>query len=145
MNAPNSKICSIISGIPGHSIEDLKLTDITILHAGGGTKGDATRQIPEEERKYPEPDMFGVTPAQGFFIRHAKGVEMNGIKIDCAGQDARPAFVLDDVQRADFHRLKLPVTQAKPAFVLKQVEDFSLSRSKPWPDTELKSVTSQEI
>ena len=52
---------------------------------------------------------------------------------------------LDDVKLAGFHRLKLPVNQLKPAFVLKQVEDFSLSRSKPWPDTELNSVPSGEI
>jgi polygalacturonase len=145
VNAPNSKICSIISGIPGHRIEDLSLTDITILQPGGATAQDAARQLPEEEQKYPEPTMFGVTPAQGFFIRHAKGVTMTGIKVECAGQDARPAFVLDDVEAADFHRLKLPANQPKPAFVLKQVEDFSLSRSKPWPDTELNSVASQEI
>jgi len=145
VNALNSKICSIVSGIPGHYIEDLKLTDITISHSGGGTAQDATRQLPEEEQKYPEPTMFGDTPAHGFFIRHARGVETNGIKVECVEPDARPAFVLDDVKLADFHRLKLPANQLKPAFVLKQVEDFSLSRSKPWPDTELNSVASGEI
>src|SRR5215469_13146159 len=145
VNAPNSKICSIISGIPGHSIEDLKLTDITILHSGGGTAQDAARPLPEEEQKYPEPTMFGVTPAQGFFIRHAQGVEMNGINVECAGQDARPAFMLADVKLVDCHRLRLPANQPKPAFVLKQVEDFSLSRSKPWPDTELNRVASGQI
>lgn len=144
VNAPSPKVSSIISGIPGHSIEDLKLTDITILHAGGGTAEDAARRIPEEEQKYPEPTMFGVTPAQGFFIRHAKGMEMNGIKIESSGQDARPAFVLNDVQSADFHRIKLP-GQPKPAFALKQVEDFILSRSQPLPDTELSSATSKDI
>jgi len=89
--------------------------------------------------------MFGVTPAQGFFIRHAKGIEMNGIKVECASEDARPAFALEDVKLVDFHRLKLPVNQVKPAFVLKQVEDFSLSRSRPWPDTDLNRVASGEI
>jgi hypothetical protein len=70
---------------------------------------------------------------------------MNGIKVESVGQDARPAFMLDDVKLADCHRLKLPANQLKPAFVLKQVEDFSLSRSKPWPDTELNRVASGEI
>lgn len=145
VNALNSKIGSIVSGIPGHAIEDLKLTDITISNSGGGTAEDAARQLPEEEQKYPEPNMFGVTPAHGFFIRHVEGVEMNGVKVECVEPDARPGFVLDDVKRADFHRLKLPANQLKPAFVLKQVEDFSLSRSKPWPDTERSSVASGEI
>jgi len=145
VNAPNSKICSIVSGIPGHRVEDITLTDITILHSGGGTAQDAARALPEEEQKYPEPTMFGVTPAHGFFIRHAEGLEMNGIKVESAAQDARPAFMLNDVGVANFHRLKLPSNQPKPAFVLKQVEDFSLSRSKPWPDTELKSVAGEEI
>src|SRR5215467_7675911 len=120
VNAPNSKICSVISGIPGHSIEDVTLTDITILHPGGGMVEDARRQLPEEEQMYPDPTMFGVTPAQGFFIRHAKGIEMNGIKVECASQYARPAFALEDVKLFDFHRLKLAVNQVKPAFVLRQ-------------------------
>jgi len=50
VNAPNSQICSIISGIPGHSIEDVSLTDITILHPGGGWSKMLGASCPRKNR-----------------------------------------------------------------------------------------------
>ena len=42
------------------------------------------RQIAEKEKDYPEPNMFGTTPAHGFFIRHVRGLEMDRVKIEHA-------------------------------------------------------------
>ncbi len=140
-----SNICSVISGIAGHSIEDLKLSDIVINHSGGGSQQDAARQLAEKEKDYPEPSMFGTTPAHGFFIRHVRGLEMDGVKIETANQDARPAFVLSDVQHADFERLKVPSVDGVPAFVLHDVQEVSVFRSKPVPDTEVETATKGEF
>ena len=52
-------IGSILAGIPGHPIEDVKISDVMMVHSGGGTKGDAQLQVPEKEKDYPEPNMFG--------------------------------------------------------------------------------------
>jgi len=139
------RIGSILAGIPGHPIEDVKMSDVVIVHAGGGTKDDAQRQLVEKEREYPEPNMFGTTPAHGFFIRHARGVEMNGIKIEHLNHEARPAFVLEDVESAEFGRIKAAADAGVPTFVLNQVRDFSVFRSKPVPDTELASAEKKEI
>ncbi len=57
-----SRLGSIISGIPGHQIEDVKISNIQILHQGGGTKEDAAYQPPEYEDTYPEPTMFVAGP-----------------------------------------------------------------------------------
>jgi hypothetical protein len=138
------KIASILAGIPGHPIEDVRIHDVTILHQGGGTASDAALRLPENEQKYPEPNMFGVTPAQGFFIRHVNGLEMSGVKIEAAAMDARPAFVLDDVQGADFRFLKLPAGEQN-AFALSNVRDFSVFRSKPVPDTELAEANEKKL
>jgi len=140
-----ARIGSILAGIPGHSIEDVKLSDITIVHPGGGTKEDAQRQVPEKEKEYPEPNMFAVTPAHGFFIRHARGVEMNGVKIEHASEDLRPAFIVEDVEGADFTRIKVQGTAGTPAFGLRNVKAFSVWRSKPVADTELEFVEKKEI
>jgi polygalacturonase len=144
-SAPGSRISSILAGIPGHPIEDVKLSEITIVHPGGGTKEDAQRQLAEKEKDYPEPNMFGTTPAHGFFIRHARGVEMSGIKIEHAGEDLRPAFVIDEVDGADFGRIKMPGTAGVPAFALTNVRDFSVYRSRPVPDTSLATAAKAEI
>ncbi len=140
-----SRIGSILAGIPGHKIEDVKLTDIMIVHVGGGTKDDAERRPAENEKEYPEPNMFGTTPAHGFFIRHARGVEMNGIKVEHSTPEARPAFVLEDVEGAEFGRIKAAGDAGVPTFALNNVKDFSVFRSKPMPDTELSTAERREI
>jgi len=143
--APGARIGSILAGIPGHPIEDVKLSDLMIAHPGGGTKDDAQLQLAEKEKEYPEPSMFGTTPAHGFFVRHARGVEMNGIKIEHAHEDLRPAFVIEDVEGADFERIKAPSTTGVPTFALNRVRDFSVWRSKPLADTELAVAEKREM
>jgi polygalacturonase len=145
LGAGAERICSILSGIPGHPIQDVKLSDITIVHPGEGTAADAALQPAEKEKDYPEPTMFGTTPAHGFFLRHVTEIEMSGVKIESASPDARPAFVLHDVHDADFRHIKMPGSQAAPRFVLNDVSDFSVFRSKPVPDAELKSVEKKEL
>ena len=93
-----SKMSCIISGIPGHYIEDVNLTNINISYSGGGTAEDAAIVLPEKEDGYPYGGMLGsVTPSYGFYIRHAKGIEFHNSQFDFASDDVRPAFMLVDV------------------------------------------------
>lgn len=98
----------IISGVPGNDIQDLKLHDIYIQHRGGGSKEEAAIAPPEDESKYPEPNMFGTMPSQGFFLRHVQNLELSNIEIATLSPDARPAFVLKNVEGADLFHLKTP-------------------------------------
>ena len=139
------KIACILAGIPGRSIEDVKITDLIVVNRGGGTKNDAELQVPEKEKQYPEPNMFGTTPAHGFFVRHVHGLEMQSVKIECSNRDERPVFVLEDVQDATFGRLKVPVKAGVPTFSLHQVKDFSVFRSKPVQDADVADAEKKEI
>lgn len=103
-----SHLGCIISGVPGYEIEDLKIHHVYIQHRGGGTKEQAAIRPPENETKYPEPNMFGDMPSQGFYLRHVKNVELSDIEIVAINEDARPAFVLEDVEGADFFHIKTP-------------------------------------
>ena len=103
-----SRISSIISGVPGYEIEDVKLQNIYIQHRGGGTREEAAITPSEGEQKYPEPTMFGPIPSQGFFLRHVRNIELSGIEIAAMSADARPGFVLEDVHGADFFHVKTP-------------------------------------
>jgi polygalacturonase len=147
----SSKIASIISGVPDHPIEDVKLENILIEHQGGGTPEDAKLPLAEKESAYPEPTMFGPTPSHGFFIRHVAGLEMSGIKILAAAPDPRPAFYLDDVRSADFFRIKAAPSSAAaaapaaPIFSLHNVRDLSVARSKPVPDTDILSADRKDL
>ncbi len=139
------RIGSILAGIPGHPIEDVKISDVMVVHAGGGTKDEAQRQVPEKEKDYPEPNMFGNTPAHGFFIRHVKGLEIHAIKIEHTNPESRPAFLLEDVTGAEFGRIKAVADAGVPTFSLRNVKEFSVYRSKPVKETELADVEQAEI
>lgn len=95
----------IISGIPGHPIEDLRLDDIRIYYRGGGTAAMASRVVPEYEKDYPEPYRFGVMPSYGFFVRHVRGVEMRDVEVSCLTPEGRPAFVWDDVREKELEHV----------------------------------------
>jgi polygalacturonase len=191
-----SGLGSIISGIPGHYIEDVKISDIQILHRGGGTKEDAAYQPPEYEDMYPEPTMFiggprpngrgpdgrwipeGQAPARGpaapaaaggrgaaaagrgnagappvrhnmpshgFYVRHVKGIQFDNIEIRAAKDDLRPAFVLDDVQDADFFRIKVPQAAGAPVFALHNVSDLAVHMCSGVPDAQLKTADNKTL
>jgi polygalacturonase len=143
------RYASIISGIPGHDVEDVKLTNIRILAKGGLTLDQVAKQppdlvntfffratggvpprepyaTPEREKEYPEPSMFGILPAWGFFIRHARGIELNGIDLSTMQEDGRPAFVLDDVKNSDFQNIKAKKTAGVEPFVQMNVHDTKI-------------------
>ncbi len=104
--APRSAMPSIISGVPGHLVEDIKISDVYVLQKGGGTQAMAALEPPELVATYPDPGRFGLLPAQGFFIRHARNLEFSHIEIACDSPDARPAFWMFDVEGVDIERLR---------------------------------------
>jgi polygalacturonase len=87
-------IGSSITGLPGHNVEDITLRNISIEHRGGGQKTAVPAD--EKEKEYPEGTMWGMLPAQGFFVRHARGVVFENIKIRALSEDKRPEYVRED-------------------------------------------------
>jgi len=100
----NPEYACIISGISGHDINDLELNNIRIYYDGGGKV--RTEPVPENEKNYPEPSMFGAMPAYGFFIRHVSGLKMRDVEVSFLSDDARPAFMFDNVKGLDVHNVK---------------------------------------
>lgn len=135
------RYASIISGIPGHDVEDVTLTNIRLVYRGGITMDQVAKQpadlvntfffrasggvpprepfdTPEREKEYPEPSMFGLIPASGFFIRHAKNIDLHDVRIEAMKADGRPALVLDqcsDVLLDDVQAPGLPAIHQKNA------------------------------
>jgi len=130
------KVSSILSGIPGYSIEDVKLSNIYIESVGGASPEAAQIQPPESESKYPEPSMFGPMPASGFFLRHVRNIEMSHVEIATANPDARPAFYLKNVERADFFAVNAPRGDGG-AFALHDVKDLRIGWSRAASDETL--------
>lgn len=118
------EFASIIAGLTESPVEDVRLSNIRIHYDGGGSRADAEREIPQNEKNYPEPSMFGVTPAYGFFVRHAKGVTFDNVEVSFERPELRPAFVLDNVTDAAFYRTKAQVASDSKFFVLRNVSNF---------------------
>ena len=142
-NAPMA-LSSILTGIPGHPIEDVKLSNIYVETAGGGTADAAQIQVPEIESGYPEPRMFGTMPASGFFLRHIRNLEMSHVEIANATPDARPAFYLADVDRADFFAITAPRTD-NGVFSLHDVKDLRVGWSRATADVNLPAADNKSV
>ncbi|HEX3663243.1 MAG TPA: glycoside hydrolase family 28 protein [Acidobacteriaceae bacterium] len=133
----DSTYCSILSGVPDGSIEDIDIHDVLIVCEGGGTAQQGSVQPPENEQKYPDPNMFGPMPAFGFYVRHLTGLSMSNVQIKTIAPDARPAIVLQDVQNANFFRIQAQTAAGSPVFALHRVENFAIRYSEPVTDTRL--------
>jgi polygalacturonase len=159
---------SIVGGIPGHDVEDLTLSGIRIQYRGGLTLDQVAKQpadlvntfffratggvpprepydTPEREKEYPEPSMFGMIPAYGFFIRHAKGIELKDIDIDNIKEDRRPAFVLDSVQGVELQNCKAAKTAGGPSLVMMKATGVSITHCAGLADFQGSSVARKEM
>jgi polygalacturonase len=94
-----SKLACSITGIPGHPIENVQLSNIQIACEGGGTSDEAAAKVPESEAGYPECTMFGKSlPAYGFYFRQVQGLRLSNVRLETAAADLRHALVFDDVE-----------------------------------------------
>lgn len=89
--------CSI-TGLPGHAIEDVSISNVTMGFEGGGPRQLADRQVPELPERYPESKMFGDLPAYGFYCRHVRGLRFSGVRLRCESEDQRHAMMFEDVE-----------------------------------------------
>lgn len=130
------RFSSIVSGIPGHAIEDVTLSNIQVWCRGGGSKAEAAAIPPERPGDYPEPSMFGHTPSYGFFLRHVRGITLENIQTHFVSDDLRPAFALSDVANADFQRVKAQHEAAVPIFALSHVTSLHVRDTDGIIDTQ---------
>jgi polygalacturonase len=139
-NAATPMAC-MIQGFPGHYVEDIMLSDIYCHQVGGAPE---FKGIPVEvDSKLTEPHAFVDQPAHGLFIRHAKNVVASNIEFATANLDGRPAFWMQDVQGADFFRLRTP--SGGQAFSLYDVSQFRVFGSRDIKDTVSKEAITTKL
>src|SRR5579871_1078477 len=141
----SSHICSILSGIPGYAIQDVKISNVYVQHQGGAAADTVALTPPENIEKYPDPPMFGPMPSQGFFLRHVDHLEMSHVEVQPVQPDPRPSFYLQDVNRADFIAATAPTSTEAPAFHLNKVTDLRIALSRAAKDTQLATADGQTL
>ena len=96
------------------------------MYPGRATRGMAymsvsrLKDVPENEKGYPEFTMFEELPSWGFYVRHVKGIQMHNIKLRLQEDDFRPAFVFDRVSDVRLSDISLPENKKAGQVVLRQ-------------------------
>lgn len=134
----------LISGLADHPIEDLTLSNIFIDFAGGGTKAQGERIVPEYETAYPTPAYWGLMPAWGLWVRHVKNFSADRIEFRAAKDDFRPVAILDRVTDATLDRATLPAAAGAPRLVLKHVKGIVVRGSPGIADTKREGKIERE-
>ena len=90
----------VLSGVPGHPIEDIAFSNVSLLLPGGGAAEDAAvTSLPGFTDQRPEFHVLGEKmPFAGLFARHVRGLRLDDVRFDAARPDARPVIVCEDVE-----------------------------------------------
>lgn len=104
----------VITGVPGHCIEDVTLRGICMVTGGGGSAAEGeVESMPEFDPAtlkdwWPEYYLFNrPVPCHGIYARHVRGLSISDVSIRPADPDERPALVTDDVSELSIAGLRL--------------------------------------
>jgi len=132
VEAVGAIIASSITGIPGHPVSDITLTNVRMTARGGGGADLAAQNVPEMERTYPDAYMFRDLPAFGLYCRHADRLSLDRVELGADQPDARPALVLDDVARSRLRAVHgMPPAEGGPLLWLRSVRDCAIDGLRP--------------
>ncbi len=148
----------IIAGLPGHPVEDVVLDGIRVASDGGVGMAEVAAQpeslvnsfflrgkepgvrgprdpfaVPEREKAYPEPSMFGLLPASVLYARHAGDLKVSNLRYTLESPDDRPLVVLEDVDGILLESCRSTPSEGDNIHLL-EVRDFEIHRSNLAPD-----------
>ena len=113
----------IISGMPGHPIENLTLENIRMRFAGKGTAEDAANDLSQVKNGF-NGDSMGVTPSYGFYCRNVRNLRMRDVETGYENEDVRPAVMVELAEKVDISGLGGMVhPSARGLLVLKNTRD----------------------
>ena len=92
------RFAATIAGLPDHAIDEVELRDIGFVYAAGLPLAAPPATPPVLADAYPEPSMFGPTPAWGLWLRHARRIRVERVRLEKQGPDPRPKIVADEAE-----------------------------------------------
>ena len=96
--AVNSEIPVIIMGIPSQKIDNVILKNIDVKYASGKDYRDFRFKVPEQEKEYPESNRFRNLNAYGIYIRHAKNISAEKLKVIPRENTKRKFKIVNDCE-----------------------------------------------
>ena len=88
---------------------------------------------------------MGVMPSYAFFIRHASNVELNNIDVQYLGNESRPAFYVEDVQKFSLRKVNAQPVKNTPLMVLQNISQLSVKDCEGLKDQVLQNVATKKL
>jgi hypothetical protein len=143
-SAAGKNTAFFITGLPGHDLENIRFSDISMVAEGGGTAEEgAQRDVIEFDDEtldgwWPGIHIVegreGVLPLHGFFARHVRGLHLDQADFSSVATDARPAVILENVRDVSLSSISTnPDAAGEAALRLRNVQGARLSNFVPPP------------
>ena len=124
IEASDALLASSITGIPGRIVENVSIDQVRVSNALMPRPEWVGLKVPEKEAKYPEARMFGMLPVTGFYVRHARGVQMRNIKVRNPQGEMRPTLMFDDAHDVTVDGLRTTaITGEQPVILMQDTTD----------------------
>ena len=127
---------SSITGIPGHYVENLSMSNIELFNKGGLRPADYNTDIStvkEEEKGYPQPTVWKELPSSGLFIRHAKNIQVRGLSLGSDQEEQRIPIIAVDVDGLDISSVnKINNSGSNVFFKGVGVRDIEIEKPLGW-------------
>lgn len=98
--ATRASVSSTITGIPGHNVQNVTLSNIRLSYAGGEPYCPPDQAIPELEDRYPDGDMWDALPTYALYCRHVNGLTLSDVEFEYADDFYR--ITVDDDRDIDW-------------------------------------------
>jgi polygalacturonase len=117
-----------IVGLPDHPIENVTLSNLSLIYAGGVSADNINNTPPEKPDAYPEYKMFGNLPAYGLYCRHVRGLTLSDVDLRCEKPDQRFSLICSDVRDLKVNRLSMQAAPGgRPSIMLQEVDGAMIS------------------
>ncbi len=124
---------SSITGQPGFPVQNISLSNIQLFTKGGVKSGTFDENVKEDPQGYPQPTTWETLPASGFFIRHAKGINISNVTFGVNKEDNRAPVFVDDVSGLQISNIRLSENHKATEFICgKNLTNFDIEKPLGW-------------
>lgn len=123
----HGRVTSSITGLSGHPVENVTLSNVHIICEGGGSAEYAqNRNLPDREKEYPETLIFADAPASGLYVKNARGLRVENLCLEVRTEDPRALLFIEQTDDALLDGVTLVNPSQSPQLILRNSRDIVL-------------------